>query len=124
MPDQTKSAKNNQVCDCDTVHEDVVALVRSRLPDDAHSQDLADFFKVFSDPTRVRIVLALDEHELCVCDLAVLLNLTKSAISHQLAYLRQRKLVRNRRDGKTVYYSLADKHIQDIIEIAVEHTNE
>ena len=87
-------------------------------------QDLADFFKVFGDSTRIRVLWALGHAEMCVCDIAVLLNMTKSAISHQLRVLRESNLVKTRRDGKVVYYSLADHHVKEIFEKAVEHLEE
>ncbi len=113
--------KNEYSCDCDVLHEDVVAAVSRRMPTDDRIMALADFFSVFADSTRVRILWALDQAELCVCDIAVLLNMTKSAISHQLRILREKDLVKNRRDGKVVYYSLADNHVKEIFETAVAH---
>ena len=94
------------------------------MPEDNELYDLSDFFKVLGDSTRSKIIWALDEHELCVCDLAVLLGMTKSAISHQLRALREANLVVNRRDGKNVFYSLADDHIKQIFEKGLEHIRE
>ena len=94
------------------------------MPDDGLLSDLADFYKVFGDATRVKILCVLLESEMCVCDLAELLGMTQSAISHQLRILKQMKLVKNRREGKTVYYSLADGHIQTIISQGMEHIQE
>ncbi|MPM49907.1 Transcriptional repressor SmtB [bioreactor metagenome] len=111
-------------CDCDVIHADVVERVRKLMPTGEELYDLADFFKVFGDSTRTRIICALDQSELCVCDLAVLLDMTKSAISHQLASLRQANLVKSRRAGKVVYYSLADEHVQQIFEKGLEHLRE
>ena len=114
-------ARQKYSCDCDIVHEDVVKKVaKSMLSADAYI-DIAAFFKVFGDETRTRIIWALDKHEMCVCDLASLLDMTKSAISHQLALLRHEHIVRFRRDGKNVYYSLDDKHVQKVFETALEH---
>ena len=112
------------VCDVDVIHADVVAEVRDAMPGEDIVFDVADFFKVLGDSTRVGILSALRLHEMCVCDLAVLLNMTKSAISHQLRTLRHTKLVKFRREGKNVFYSLNDQHINDILEIAAEHLRE
>ncbi|NLK39170.1 MAG: winged helix-turn-helix transcriptional regulator [Clostridiales bacterium] len=111
-------------CDCEMIHQEVVAATREKMPDDNKLYDLADFFKMFGDSTRVRILWALEESEMCVCDLAVLLNMTKSAISHQLKALRKANLVKNRRSGKIVYYSLADDHVRSILEKGFEHIEE
>lgn len=112
------------VCDCEVIHSDVVEEVSKTMPQEEILYDLADFFKVFGDSTRIKILWALDRSEMCVCDLAVLLNMTKSAISHQLKTLRQEKLVKYRRDGKSVYYSLLDEHVKNILEIGLEHIGE
>ncbi len=112
------------VCDCEVIHADVVEEVLKTMPPEETLYDLADFFKIFGDSTRVKILWALDRSEMCVCDLAVLLNMTKSAISHQLKTLRQNKLVKYRRNGKSVYYSLQDEHVKNILEIGLEHIGE
>lgn len=112
------------MCDCDVIHSDVVEHVREHLPNNVLLYELADFFKVFGDGTRTRILCALDTHEMCVCDLAVLLDMTKSAISHQLKSLRQANLVKYRREGKNVFYSLADDHVKGILETGLAHINE
>lgn len=119
----TKESKLT-VCDCDVIHADVVETVSKQMPDDEKLYDLADFFKMFGDSTRIKILWALDKTEMCVCDLAVLLNMTKSAVSHQLKTLRQEKLVKYRREGKNVLYSLLDQHVKDILEIGFEHIEE
>lgn len=111
-------------CDCDAIHEEVVEAVRRKMPDDNTLMDLADLFKVFSDSTRVRILCALQHDEMCVCDIAVLLGMTKSAVSHQLRQLRQTRLVRNRRDGKVVYYSLDDEHVGNVFAQGLLHVRE
>jgi ArsR family transcriptional regulator len=111
-------------CDCDVIHGDIVEAVKKKMPDDDEFNRLSTFFKVFGDSTRAKIIFALDEHEMCVCDLAVLLNASKSAVSHQLAYLKQTNLVNYRREGKTVIYSLADEHIKIVFEAGREHINE
>ena len=117
-------SENAVVCDCDVIHGDVVEHVRAEMTDTSTLFDVSDFFKVMSDSTRMRILYALDIHELCVCDLSVLLNMTKSAISHQLKVLKDAELVKYRRDGKNVFYSLKDEHVRDIIEKGIEHIKE
>jgi ArsR family transcriptional regulator len=112
------------VCDCDVIHEDVVKRVRKTMPKDEVFYDLADLYKMFSDSTRVRILWALSREEMCVCDIAVLLDMTKSAISHQLRSLRLSNLVKYDKRGKEVYYSLADSHVKDIFEKGFEHIYE
>ena len=111
-------------CACNEVHESVVAAVRSRMPNEDVLADVAELFKVFGDSTRTRILSALFESELCVCDIAELLGMTKSAVSHQLRILRQTKIVKNRKDGKVVYYSLDDEHVSRIYKMALEHLTE
>ena len=111
-------------CECNTIHEEVVKAVAGEMPDDEVAMDLADTFKVFSDFTRVKILLALLNHEMCVCDISALLGMTKSAVSHQLRVLKQSNLVKNRRDGKVVYYSIADEHVETIISNGMEHVLE
>ena len=111
---------------CDTVmtHECTIQKVKENMPAEDTLKELAEFYKVFGDATRIRILCVLLEGEVCVCDLAELLDMTQSAISHQLRVLKQMKLVKNRREGKTVYYSLADGHIQTIISQGMEHIAE
>jgi len=111
-------------CDCNVIHEEIVAQVRLNMPDDSVLLDLADLFKVFSDSTRVKILCALQHSEMCVCDIAVLLGMTKSAISHQLRVLRQMRLVKYRKDGKVVYYSLDDAHVGNVFEQGLLHVLE
>lgn len=111
-------------CDCSVIHEDVVNRVKGNMPQEETLYDLAELFKVFGDSTRVRILWALDESEMCVCDIAVLLNMTQSAISHQLRVLKQARLVKNRRDGKVVFYSLEDEHIKGIFDLGLIHIKE
>ena len=110
-----------ETCEITTVHENVVERVRSRMPDEDLLYDTAELFKVFGDSTRTRILSALFIEELCVCDIASLLNMTKSAVSHQLRILRQTKIVKSRRSGKEIYYSLDDEHISKIYGMALEH---
>lgn len=111
-------------CECNLVHENVVERVRATMPDEDTLCDIAELFKVFGDSTRTRIISALFEAELCVCDIAELLSMTKSAVSHQLRILRQTKIVKNRKSGKEVYYSLDDEHISEIFKTALEHLKE
>ena len=111
-------------CDCDVIHEDVVNRVKDKMPQEETLYDLADLFKACADSTRVKILWALDEAEMCVCDLSFLLNMTQSATSHQLKVLKQADLVKNRRDGKVVFYSLKDEHIKRIFDQGLVHTKE
>ena len=112
------------VCDCEVIHEEVVKKVRKTMPKEEDFYDLADLYKMFADSTRVRILWTLSRGEMCVCDIAVLLDMTKSAISHQLRALRLANLVRYDKRGKEVYYSLADSHVKDIFEKGFEHIHE
>ena len=111
-------------CSTTEVHEDVLIKISAHLPDEEALYDLAELFKVFGDSTRIRILYVLFEAEVCVCDLAAALNMTQSAISHQLRILKQNKLVKSRRDGKSVFYSLADDHVNAIINQGMEHLAE
>ena len=111
-------------CDYMHIHEDIVKKVRNDMPDEEILYDLAELFKIFGDSTRIRILYALFEAEMCVCDIAQLLGMTQSAISHQLRILKGSKLVKYRREGKTVFYSLADGHVRAIIDQGLEHVEE
>ncbi len=111
-------------CDCELIHEDKVNEVKSKMLSDDEYLDLSDLFKMFADSTRVRIMHALEKSELCVCDLANLLNMTKSAISHQLQSLRLMNLVKYRKEGQVVYYSSKDDHVKKLIDIGFEHISE
>lgn len=111
-------------CACGDQHEAYVARLQQEMPADELLYDMAELFKVFGDSTRVRILYALSAQELCVCDLADAINMTQSAVSHQLRILKQARLVRYRRKGKIVYYSLADDHVHMIFEQAMEHISE
>ncbi|MCQ2507424.1 MAG: metalloregulator ArsR/SmtB family transcription factor [Dorea sp.] len=116
--------KHDHICECcDTieVHKDLIGIVEEKLPDEEELYDLAELFKVFGDSTRIRILFVLFEAEVCVCDLAETLNMTQSAISHQLRILKQSKLVKSRREGKSIFYSLADDHVRGIINMGFEH---
>lgn len=111
-------------CNCDVIHQDVVDAVYSNMPVEETLYDLAELFKVFGDSTRIKILWALDAAEMCVCDIAVLLNMTQSAISHQLRILKQAQLVKYRKEGKIVYYSLDDEHVRQILDQGMTHLNE
>ena len=108
-------------CEFLHAHEALIAQVTESMPDEMMLYDLAELFKVFGDSTRIKILYVLFESEMCVCDIAQLLGMTQSAISHQLRVLKANKLVKFRRDGKTVFYSLADNHVRTIIDMGMEH---
>lgn len=112
------------VCDVREVHGDRVDRAKAAMPEPGTAESLSDFFKVFGDPTRVRILLALDSGEMCVCDISEVLGMSMSATSHQLRMLRDAHLVSNRRVGKSVYYSLCDDHVRIVLETALEHVGE
>lgn len=112
------------VCECESVHQDIVDAVSPQLLNTDEAIELAALFKLFGDGTRVRILQALRVHELCVCDLACLLGMTKSAISHQLKALRLSNLVKFRREGQNVFYSLADEHVESILDLGLDHLRE
>lgn len=109
------------VCEFMYVHEEIVEKVEKVMPDEQQLLDLSEFFKVFGDSTRIKILYVLSQSEMCVCDIASLLQMGQSAISHQLRVLKQMRLVKFRRDGKTVFYSLSDDHIQTILAQGMEH---
>ena len=118
---ETSSAER---CELMHVHHEIVDKVNQQMPEDEILFDLAELFKIFGDSTRIKILYLLFESEMCVCDIAQLLNMTQSAISHQLQVLKKSKLVKYRRDGKTVFYSLADGHVRTIIDQGMEHVAE
>ena len=120
----TKNGRERYACDCGVIHEDVVVRVRADMPERKNFYDLANLYKMFADNTRVKILWALSREVMCVCDLAVLLCMTKSAISHQLKYLRLANLVRYEKQGKIAYYSLADNHVRDVLKQGFEHIKE
>ena len=113
-----------QGCDMQHHHDELVERVVHEMPPEENLYDLADFFKIFADTTRIKILYVLLKQEMCVCDIAQTLEMTQSAISHQLRILKQMDLVKNRRDGKTIYYSLADNHIVSILSQGMDHINE
>ena len=114
----------NECCEITEVHEELIKIVEETMPEETKLYDLAELFKVFGDSTRIRILFVLFEAEVCVCDLAQTLNMTQSAISHQLKILKQSKLVKCRREGKSIFYSLADDHVRGIINMGMEHVEE
>ena len=125
-PQMDKGGKKmeDELFECTVLHEDVVNEVKKKIPEDGLIYDLAEFFKVFADSTRMKIIYALMENELCVCDIANIVQTTQSAISHQLRLLKQAKLVKFRKEGKVVYYSLDDDHISQIVKKGREHIEE
>ena len=113
--------KESLCCDTEEIHEELLKIVDETMPDETELDSLAELFKVFGDPTRIRILFVLFETEVCVCDLARALNMTQSAVSHQLRILKQSRLVKNRREGKSMFYSLADDHVRRMIAQGREH---
>lgn len=111
-------------CETSEVHEELLKIVRDTLPPEEELYDLAELFKVFGDSTRIRILFVLFEAEVCVCDLAAAMNMTVSAVSHQLKILKQNKLIKSRREGRSVFYSLADDHVRTIVSQGMEHIEE
>ena len=114
----------HDVCEAHVLHDDVLQRVKAKMPEDIPLYEVSELFKVFGDSTRSRIICALRMEEMCVCDLSALLNMTQSAISHQLRILKQNKLVKSRREGKSIFYSLADEHVRTIIAQGREHIEE
>lgn len=112
------------LCSCNVIHNDIVKKVKESLPAEETIFDLAEFFKVFSDSTRIKILSSLLVSEMCVCDLAAVLGTSQSAISHQLRLLKVFRLVKSRKAGKVVYYSLSDDHVKSIIELGLAHLSE
>ncbi|MDO7975925.1 metalloregulator ArsR/SmtB family transcription factor [Oceanotoga sp. DSM 15011] len=117
--------KETDVCKNNIVHRDILEQIKDKIPADEILFDLADFFKIFGDTTRIKILnLLFQAKELCVCDISIALNMSQSSISHQLRVLRQAKVVKYRKDGKVVYYSLDDEHIEQIFNTGMEHITE
>lgn len=116
--------KVEQGCDCNIIHADHVDIVKNKMLDDDVLLSMADFYKALSDSTRIKIINALSINELCVCDISSLLNITKSAVSHQLANLKEMNLIKGRKIGKEVLYSLADNHVVEMFKISLEHVLE
>ena len=115
---------NDEKCEVTLIHEDNVKKAINELPDDELIADLSDMFKIFGDQTRVKILMALESGELCVCDIAAVMNMSQSAISHQLRVLKQSNIVKTRRQGKVVYYSISVDHVKEIFDIAIVHVQE
>ncbi len=115
---------NDEKCEVTLIHEDNVKKAINELPNDGLIADLSDMFKIFGDQTRVKILMALESGELCVCDIAAVMNMSQSAISHQLRVLKQSNIVKTRRQGKVVYYSISDDHVKEIFDIAIVHVQE
>jgi ArsR family transcriptional regulator len=115
---------NDDVCKSTVIHNEIVEEVKKKVPEDEFLYDMAEFFKIFGDSTRIKILTLLFHSEMCVCDISFALNISQSAVSHQLRILRQSKLVKFRKDGKVVYYSLDDDHIKQIYNMAFEHLKE
>jgi DNA-binding transcriptional ArsR family regulator len=111
-------------CGISCIHPHAIRNVRERMPEERHLAELSDFYKLFGDATRLRILTALSIAELCVCDLGVLLDMKQPAISHQLRVLKQARIVRPRREGKVVYYALSDDHIRNVLQVGMEHLGE
>ena len=109
------------VCDCNIIHEDAVNMAIKNRPDDKELINLSELFKILGDLTRIKIIWTLDNNEMCVCDIANVLNMTKSSITHQLSILKNAGIVRYRKSGKEVYYTLDDEHINKLYEIGLEH---
>ena len=116
--------KSQLVCDCDVIHPDLVKTAKQSSMSSNNLIRISSFYKALADSTRIKIIDLLKDHELCVCDICSILNLTKSTVSHQLKYLREINLIKNRREGKEVWYSLADEHVKQVFEISLEHIME
>lgn len=115
---------NDEKCEVTLIHEDNVKKAINELPNDELIADLSDMFKIFGDQTRVKILMALESGEMCVCDIAAVMNMSQSAISHQLRVLKQSNIVKTRREGKVVYYSISDDHVKEIFDMAMVHVQE
>lgn len=115
---------NDEKCEITLIHEDNVKKAINELPNDELIADLSDMFKIFGDQTRVKILMALESGEMCVCDIAAVMDMSQSAISHQLRVLKQSNIVKTRRQGKVVYYSISDDHVKEIFDMAMVHVQE
>lgn len=118
------TTQNRMECDCSCIHVSKVSEAKNNLLDDDRLMFMADFYKAMSDSTRLKIINLLVKNELCVCDISYILNMTKSAISHQLKNLRELNLIKCRKQGKEVWYSLADEHVKELFDVCLEHTQE
>jgi ArsR family transcriptional regulator len=120
----SEGKQNIESCNCTIIHEDIIAKVKANIPEEEKLYDLAELFKVFGDSTRIKIICSLFQSEMCVCDIAALFKMTQSAVSHQLRVLKQARLVKFRKEGKVVYYSLDDDHVKHIFDQGLVHINE
>ena len=114
-------SRNEFICDCSVIHQDVVKITSEKMPDAVTFNKLAEFFKIIGDTTRTKILFALDQNEMCVCDIANVLGMSKSSISHQLGTLRRSGIVKCRKSGKEVFYTLDDDHVKEVFEIGIKH---
>ncbi len=120
----TYSSSSNESCVVKGIHRDVIRSVKKKMPESVLLYELSDFFKLFGDSTRLGIIWALSESEMCVCDLCALLKMKQPAVSHQLKNLKQTRVVKSRREGKVVYYPLDDEHISELLKMGMEHISE
>lgn len=116
-------SKNEFICDCNVIHQESIDIALSKMLNKEIFNNLANFYKLIGDPTRCKILFAIDQHEMCVCDLANTLSMTKSSISHQLSKLRSMGIVKSRKVAKEVYYTLDDEHVGKVFEIGLDHIN-
>ena len=114
-------SKNEFLCDCNIIHKDVVEDTLNKMADEELLNKLAEFFKIVGDTTRVKILYALDKNELCVCDIANVVGMSKSSVSHQLSALRKSGIVKGKKVGKEVFYTLDDEHVKQVFEVGIEH---
>ena len=124
MPTDTRTEIHAETCMVKGIHRDIIQTVRRNMPDPVDLYDLADLFKLFGDSTRLSILWALSESEMCVCDLCALLKMKQPAVSHQLKNLKQARIVRSRREGKVVFYALDDEHIRNLLNLGMDHLRE
>ena len=116
--------RNELICDCEAIHEDKINIAKEKMLDEQTLLKISNFYKALSDSTRIKIINLLEKSELCVCDISVILNMTKSAVSHQLKYLKQKNLIKCQKRGKEVWYTLADNHVSEVFDISLEHISE
>lgn len=121
MKGEKEMSKNEFICDCNVIHQEIVEKTLNKMPDENTFNKLAEFFKLLGDTTRAKILWALDQNEMCVCDIANVLGMSKSSISHQLGTLRRSNIVKCRKQGKEVYYTLDDDHVKGLFELGLEH---
>lgn len=124
MQQQNPVMDTATTCAIKGIHVETISYVQNRIPESNQLNQLADLFKLFGDGTRIGILWALSESEMCVCDICALLQMKQSAVSHQLKNLKQARIVKNRRDGKVIYYSLDDDHIRKLLNLGMEHVQE